>query len=178
MVTICTASLTFNNPTFCPHSCIYVFYVDLRTNSDYFPIQHKLIGFYNPNEKCLMRGTDWVLNYSSHIRPWRPPVTAKAWIRFQVSPYEMCGGQSDTGTGFPPSTLVFLCQYYSANARYSSPICCFYQDVRTKPGNLRKSHNLYKIGEHLTNKCWHILVRALKTAYTCAVYCHIANNWL
>jgi len=23
-----------------PHSCIYVFCVDLRTNSDYFPIQH------------------------------------------------------------------------------------------------------------------------------------------
>jgi len=26
--------------TFCPHSCVYVFCVDLRTNSDYFPIQH------------------------------------------------------------------------------------------------------------------------------------------
>ena len=39
VVTICTAILTFNNSTFCPH-CIYVFYVDLRTNSDYFPIQH------------------------------------------------------------------------------------------------------------------------------------------
>ena len=48
VVTICTAqwslyvpySLTFSNCTFCPHSCIYVFCVDLRTNSDYFPIQH------------------------------------------------------------------------------------------------------------------------------------------
>ena len=29
-----------HNSTFCPHSCIYVFCVDLRTNSDYFPIQH------------------------------------------------------------------------------------------------------------------------------------------
>ena len=28
------------NTTYCPHSCIYVFCVDLRTNSDYFPIQH------------------------------------------------------------------------------------------------------------------------------------------
>ena len=26
-----------HNSTFCPHSCIYVFCVDLRTNSDYFP---------------------------------------------------------------------------------------------------------------------------------------------
>jgi len=40
VVIICTASLTFTNSTFCPHSCIYVFCVDLRTNSDYFPIQH------------------------------------------------------------------------------------------------------------------------------------------
>ena len=40
VVTICTASLTFTNSTFSPHSCIYVFFVDLRTNSDYFPTQH------------------------------------------------------------------------------------------------------------------------------------------
>jgi len=23
-------------------------------------LQHKLIGFYNTDEKCLQRGTDWV----------------------------------------------------------------------------------------------------------------------
>ena len=40
VVTISTASLTFNNSTFCPHSYIYVFCMDLRTNSHYFPIQH------------------------------------------------------------------------------------------------------------------------------------------
>jgi hypothetical protein len=34
VVTICTTSLTFNNPTFCPHS-VFVFFMDLRTNSDY-----------------------------------------------------------------------------------------------------------------------------------------------
>ena len=39
-VTICTTSLTLTNPTFCPHRCIYVFCVDLRINSHYFPIQH------------------------------------------------------------------------------------------------------------------------------------------
>jgi hypothetical protein len=32
----------------------------LRTNSDWCHLQHKLIGFYNPDEKCLQRGTDWV----------------------------------------------------------------------------------------------------------------------
>jgi hypothetical protein len=39
VVTICTASLTFNNSMFCPHS-VFMFCVDLRINNDYFPIQH------------------------------------------------------------------------------------------------------------------------------------------
>jgi len=28
-------------------------------------VQHKLIGFYNRDEKCLKRGTDWTFKYSS-----------------------------------------------------------------------------------------------------------------
>ena len=32
-------------------------------NSDVCPIQHKLTGFYNRDEKCLQRGTDWVFKY-------------------------------------------------------------------------------------------------------------------
>ena len=31
-----------------------------RTNSDLCHLQHKLIGFYNLDEKRLQRGTDWV----------------------------------------------------------------------------------------------------------------------
>ena len=45
--------------TLCPH-CIYVFCIYLRINSDQCHLQHKLIGFYNRDEKCLQRGTDWV----------------------------------------------------------------------------------------------------------------------
>ena len=37
--------------------CVLYF---LRTNSDLCHLQHKLIGFYNRDEKCLQRGTDWV----------------------------------------------------------------------------------------------------------------------
>ena len=47
------------NCTLCPH-CIYVFCIYLRTNSDLCHLQYKLIGFYNRDEKCLQRGTDWV----------------------------------------------------------------------------------------------------------------------
>ena len=45
--------------TFCPH-CICVFCIYLKTNSDLCHLQHKLIGFYNRDEKCLLRGTNWV----------------------------------------------------------------------------------------------------------------------
>jgi hypothetical protein len=43
----------------------YAFCLYLRTNSDLCHLQHKLIGFYNRDEKCLQRGTDWVFKYSS-----------------------------------------------------------------------------------------------------------------
>ena len=59
---VCASSLKglyCKNCTLCPH-CIYVFCVYLRTNSDLCHLQHKLIGFYNRDEKCLQRGTDWV----------------------------------------------------------------------------------------------------------------------
>jgi hypothetical protein len=41
-----------------------VFCIYLRTNSDLCHLQHKLIGFYNRDEKCLQRGTGWVFKYS------------------------------------------------------------------------------------------------------------------
>jgi hypothetical protein len=58
-VTWRTNSLAFNSCTFCPH-CIYVFCIYLRTNSDLCHLQLKLTGFYNGDEVCLQRGTDWV----------------------------------------------------------------------------------------------------------------------
>jgi len=39
---------------------IYVFCIYLRKSSDLCHLQHKLIGFYNRDEKCLLRGTDWI----------------------------------------------------------------------------------------------------------------------
>jgi len=38
--------------------------VDLRTNSDYFRIQHSLVGFYNQDGVCLLRGTEWIFKES------------------------------------------------------------------------------------------------------------------
>ena len=41
-------------------STIYMICIYLTTNSDLCPLQHKLVGFYSRDEKCLQRGTDWV----------------------------------------------------------------------------------------------------------------------
>jgi hypothetical protein len=41
-----------------------VFCIYLRTDSNFCPVKHELIGFYNGDEKCLQRGTDWVFKWS------------------------------------------------------------------------------------------------------------------
>jgi hypothetical protein len=46
----------------------------------------------------------------------RRPLTAEARVRARVNPFEICCGQSVTGTGFSPSSSVFPCQYHSTVA--------------------------------------------------------------
>jgi hypothetical protein len=36
--------------------CVLIY---LRTNTDLWHLHHTLIGFYNRDEKYLLRGTDW-----------------------------------------------------------------------------------------------------------------------
>jgi len=48
--------LTFKNCTFCPHSA---FILEGKTR-DFCHTYHKLVGFYNPDGKCLLCGMDWV----------------------------------------------------------------------------------------------------------------------
>ena len=48
-----------------PTQCVHVFCVDLGTNSDYFTVQHWLVGFYNWDGVCLLRGTFYILR-SAH----------------------------------------------------------------------------------------------------------------
>jgi hypothetical protein len=57
-------SLTFNTCALCPR-CVNLFCIYLTTNSDLCYLHHKLISFYNRDEKCLLRGTNWVFKWSS-----------------------------------------------------------------------------------------------------------------
>jgi len=50
----------FNNQQ--PYALSTLYY--LTTNSDLCHLRHKLIGFYKRDDKCLLRGTDWVFKYS------------------------------------------------------------------------------------------------------------------
>ena len=47
-----------------PTLYLYVLYLS-QNNSDLCHLQHKQIDFYNRDEKCLQRGTNWVFKYSS-----------------------------------------------------------------------------------------------------------------
>jgi hypothetical protein len=57
----------FNIQQFCvlPTERVYVFCVDFRTNSDYFTVQHWLVGFYNWDGVCLLFGTFYIIR-SAH----------------------------------------------------------------------------------------------------------------
>jgi hypothetical protein len=42
--------------------CVFCIY--LRTSSEFCHLHKNLIGFYNRDEKCLQRGTDWAFKLS------------------------------------------------------------------------------------------------------------------
>jgi hypothetical protein len=68
VVTICTTRLNTHEFYVLHTQCIHVFCVDLRTNSDYFPMQHYLTGFYNRDGVCLLRGKDYVCVFCVDLR--------------------------------------------------------------------------------------------------------------
>jgi hypothetical protein len=49
----------------------------------------------------------------------RWPLITKTRFRARFSPYEICGGQSVTGTGFSPSSSVFPYKYHSRVALHA-----------------------------------------------------------
>ena len=65
---------------------------------------------------CLTRLTARGGAIAQAVSRW--PLATKARALFQVSPSEICGGKSGTGTGFSPSTSLIPCQYHSIIALY------------------------------------------------------------
>jgi hypothetical protein len=69
---------------------------------------------------CVVRG---IVNTQQQVRKTETGEEIQEEEKSQVSPCEICRGQSGVGTAFCPSTSVFPCQYHSANA--SPPIHTF-----------------------------------------------------
>ena len=65
VVTICTSCCKIQKIYVLSTQCVYVLCVDLRINSGYFTVQHWLVGFYNWDGVCLLRGTFYSLR-SAH----------------------------------------------------------------------------------------------------------------
>jgi len=102
-----TASLTFSSSTFCPHSCIYVFCVDLRTNSNYFPI-------------CFSPSTsDFPCQYHSTIAPHSsihlPPTLYNVFLSvLQFSPVSIIPPLLHTHPSiYHPHCIMIFSQYFS-----------------------------------------------------------------
>ena len=122
---LCTEDFNTKNFYVLPTQCVCVFCVDFRTNSDYFPIQQRLTGFYNWDGECLLRGTDWIYIYiyiyicmyihdSLYMKPskaqwslYAPPVYHSAILRSAqtLCLCVLCGSQNKQRL-FPYTTLT------------------------------------------------------------------------
>jgi hypothetical protein len=92
-----------------PFSCFF------SSNSYYFPFECPQLCY----KSCVKADCVRVPAFSSEIenrickpQRWavrwlRRVVASEAWVRFRVSPCEICGGQSGTGTGFIPEYFGF-----------------------------------------------------------------------
>jgi hypothetical protein len=90
-----------------PTHCIYVFSVYLRTSSDSCHLYNKLIGFYNRDEKCLLRGTNWVFKESGLRFVFKGSILNR--IRFLSGSHTI--RPVETGSVVPLSgSVVFLSQ--------------------------------------------------------------------
>ena len=123
-----------------PTQCIYVFCVDLRTNSDYLPVQHWLTGLYNRDGVCLLRGADWVFisnsvdaGLNNFLRPYlhssfSPPSNYVQMFNFSPLLHTVI-------IPFPTTSLPFL----HFPTTYLSSSLSLPKDERAMPGNFQSS---------------------------------------
>ena len=86
-------------------------------------------GFYNRDEVCLLRGTNWIFNSYSGLGKAtsqefnRRHHFAEFRVRYQKSPCGICGGHCGTRPDVSPSTSLFPCHYHLWWTQWHSAWC-------------------------------------------------------
>jgi hypothetical protein len=97
------------------------------------------------------------------------PLTTEAWVRSQISPSGICGGQIGTRAGFPPRAPVFLSLYHSTSApdSFSSTYAHRSRSRKTSVRSLvtskkkNKNNAVSEICQHWIEKYFHIILEGL-----------------
>jgi hypothetical protein len=107
----------------------------------------------------ILHATFSIQGHAMSLTVHHPLLTTDARVRSLADPCTICGGQSGTGTGFPPSTCVFSCeyQYYFTNTPYTySSLARQFELNRNTKGrilwNLSKTSAVSEISEHCMEK--------------------------
>ena len=131
MVTICTASLTFNNSTFCPHS-VFMCFVWIWEQTAIVCLYNIIwLLFITETESVYWAvGAECLNIIQVNLQPvlvlFSPPHTSHPPTRLlpHVSGCEVCGGPNGIWTGYSPTSCSFSCRYHSTSLPYS--ICTFW----------------------------------------------------
>ena len=145
MVTKCTASLTFSNSTFCPHSAFMCF-VWIWEQTAIIPLYSINWLVFIIETECLLRGTDWIFIYNSGS--WSQASQRIGWVRYRVSPYGICE-PSVTVTGFL-SVLRFPAVNIGPPMLHNH--LASHDGLTEGLEIFKESRSLSDIGENLTNK--------------------------
>jgi len=98
------------------------------------------------------------------------PLTPDARVRSHFSPCEICGGQSDTVTGFSPSTSDFACQYHSAvDTTQSLQSTAAFNN--THKSTLMLAADLRRC-RHSSVCCGDTVISKLSVCFFCLLSCH------
>jgi hypothetical protein len=107
---------------------------------------------------ALIRAVNIGGNYSPTLQSGSP-------FRSEISPCEICGGQSGTETLLSVSTSIFPCRHHSIKApcMYWSKCCSNREDNWRKPEQFRKNVAVSEIGEHSIEKYFDLVSEGLNS---------------
>jgi len=132
VVIICTSRFNIQQFFVLPSQCLYVFCLDLRTNSYYFPIQHLLAGFYNRDLKLKAQWSLYVLPGLTLINSTFCPQCVNVFFvdlrkKQRLFPYTTTTGCFLQG-GFNPLNPSGYYMYHQFNIQqvYILPTQCIY----------------------------------------------------